>query len=1425
MRAFASSLQMDLEKVETERQFVTKEKNLHGDCYVQYAFIENDNTDYRYLKKSVSHLKDCVNRRYKYFNSLNGYSCNADTNMDRDLTNILEKPETAADFATYMLQSYTPTEPLFSESTSTHTLGHVSGDQYKIEKLSTFGTIRVQPFSVEGATFNTKANTTMYLKEIRAASDSINVDAAESFDNVEYQFKDGDWTWDKEFDLKEREDLLNTEFELDEDQETIKQEFQKHLDAFITEMTTYRTQYYSKDEVDKQHKEGIKRLVFLLTPLNYNSLKSLKDLYFTDNSETGVFKKNIYTEVLSMAGSNPAAVLIMEMVQENGFKSDALSSKAITLVPFNIRRPNKKLVQMYENLLSFAESAEPLTKMAIPLSFARLVRRTCELATPHNYQNVKNENNRYSHLKKECNEQLITPWVQKYFKKFMATDDHELQDHYLMVLYNLRYGNVYELLKDVVFGKTQHKKMYDIRTMAIFAVSPSLLAMGQEKELLPIFLDKYESHEVRIAAFDILMRGPADSTIMNLIIKNMIFEHDREVFNYVYTAFEKYANEYHIPCNGNKQEYAEYFLKFWQQNNWMRPSYGFGVSKTWAKSFAKDKYGYAGTFEFHTTGSHKTASPLSMMFDVRSHQVEHHTLQLFGGYVRIQGLAKKLMDKIRLNTFFQPQQWKVDELKNILFSQMNIRERTEDPVEIDVIFMTKDDVVFQRHYSESSVLPGGNLYNFLMDIVSLGQEYSINQQRGIELGAIIYEQPTEIGIPMAYMSTVMSVISIQAKITRGQDSGALIRTADFKVQMHTQAMNCMSVFNLASPSQFMIMQDRVYNHKFGSKVTAILNPPKRQVKITMERPQYGEPMSMMMHSRTLMSVQENKLNSRNAELRESCPTCEASYVITKGGQNNNDRYFLNVDNEEYGFHAEGKYFDCEADEAKSEGQMFNVINQAFNPMNKHPKDLFTAVTMGFRQLHAFVMFYPKVESCGVGLMWSQSKYNPVEKVEIILNGQMKTIAKDDNWMTGDKFAVDAEVIFHGDVDRVHHVSVKYESEPMMTKNELAVKISRNPFRMNAREYPAFSVCLDYHNRYPHDSREQIKFDFNTDQKVKADLSLSWGYHTSCNNNPGKVQILGEHETTQEGKRNLKTTWYYKICMEQRKSPEWTATAVPYTDACYYTLIDLYTLRHFKWTATFQNLEPWMVKYYRKVETLVRSGLFPFWELDLEHNIKAESDFLYSTHSLKTYSPVVVVEQVFHPQEENFDMIIQNNRGKNVFKGINYGFWEWSSEPYLQTTQTLPFLSGLRNSHMSSLQMVKLSNNLITDCAATTKSLRTFDNVTYSYEMHNCWTLVSAHCGPIPTYAVFIKKSDKFANDISPKMDVKVYIGGHEVNMKPVTHAKFEINIEGQVVSIDEHEAYYWPSNPKMSRSDSAPDNYKFKIYRCYSLIINLIYLK
>jgi len=63
------------------------------------------------------------------------------------------------------------------------------------------------------------------------------------------------------------------------------------------------------------------------------------------------------------------------------------------------------------------------------------------------------------------------------------------------------------------------------------------------------------------------------------------------------------------------------------------------------------------------------------------------------------------------------------------------------------------------------------------------------------------------------------------------------------------------------------------------------------------------------------------------------------------------------------------------------------------------------------------------------------------------------------------------------------------------------------------------------------------------------------------------------------------------------------------------------------------------------------------------------------------------------------------------------------------------------------------------CIADSASVRTNDNVTYPISFSDCWTLVSGHCGPTPSYAVFTKKVSG-----SKPLALKAYIGGHSIEI-------------------------------------------------------------
>jgi hypothetical protein len=127
----------------------------------------------------------------------------------------------------------------------------------------------------------------------------------------------------------------------------------------------------------------------------------------------------------------------------------------------------------------------------------------------------------------------------------------------MAVFRNFRESEVLEgKLKAIIFDQSSKKYDSPIKTQAVFALADRAIRGGKALEyFLPVFLNRNEGHEVRIASFDMLMRATPSTTTFNKVMTFMIYETDYEVFNYVYTAFEKFATHNHEPCGESLHTY------------------------------------------------------------------------------------------------------------------------------------------------------------------------------------------------------------------------------------------------------------------------------------------------------------------------------------------------------------------------------------------------------------------------------------------------------------------------------------------------------------------------------------------------------------------------------------------------------------------------------------------------------------------------------------------------------------------------------------------------------------------------------------------------------------------------------------------------------------------------------------------------------
>ena len=1332
-----------------------------------YTFTRGDH-EQKEISKTVSHFKDCVKRNFKLFDNSGAQSCAADGQ-------VMHKHE-----QTHEKQEELHAEPIHSNSMTTLQLMELTPNKFKIQKIFSAGAVVVQRFSVSGPTHVTLANRTLTLMEVKDKGTTDSVENPKSFNDLEFEWMEGKTEWDAPLgleDLKKKESFFYNGYTLDEPQIDIMEALKDNIKMHVDEMRQFQDPSKNQDEViQKLHQHGIQTLLPFFHSLNYDSLSKLKSYYLglNYNNEMQKSTKDIFFEMLPISGTWPAALLVKDMVMNNDLQSDFDTARILTSVPFHVE-PVKALVEEFFKLVKsdLPHHQLPFTKSAIDLSYAHMVKKTCMDTM----------------VQEKCFNDLHT---HEFIKRFeaLSVDDHANLQHYMYVFYNLHGSDVLEnKLREVIFNVSPKKYDSALRTQAIFALASKALSKGAEvKYFLPIFLSRIESHEVRIAAFDILMSGKPTATVFNKIMTYMIYETDYEVFNYVYTAFEKYATHNHEPCGQGRHAFAKYFIKYWKQHMWQKPKYSLGVSKTFSNVFTEQKYGYSGSMDVHTIGSYKTASPLSIMVDMSSQRFQSFNMQVFGTFIRMEGVAEKVVDKIK--DFVFNGKFDFQKLKELLFTNMNIRQRPNVPAKVDFVVMMRNNVVFEYHLMDTEIMSVmNNLNKYFNKLTTIHDVFNFNKHFGLTWDMFLYEQPTDFGVPMAYVSGATSIAGFVGEARK--DSG-LQGNIDFRLDLNTDNTDMMMVVHPDQKIRFTIQQKRTFKHQVRSGLTAGLDLSTKKLMVAVKIPEAETPFSVLGHSHTFLYTSDNKIAGDQIFLKKSCPTCLMKQIVSKKDEFRRNGDLLKSEFHEighlYGVELSGKLFDCEMSEHFSPGHRFLSLLKPFSPLSTDTRSIFHFFG-GIRQVHSYLFFFPHIESCGANFLISKSVVEPVDEliVEFDLK-QFKYFEYPQQTVGETRLTMDGNIIFNGMINRTHHIHLDFVAAPMWTKTNFDLEIRRASFMYQSKMYPEFPILFHMKTKYFGVGRPILFKDLSTvaDYKVHTSMELQWG------NLEQKIKVEGEHKTTAENANNLRNTWYYNTCMREHSMEEWRRSEyIPTTDACLYTLYDLMTLHHYTWDVTAANIQPWMVTTYKKVGAMVKTFLFPFWSFSPEYN----------THEITPKQPNIRIEQTFHSPRNTFDLILRVDKEVSKFMDVSNGVTNFFTQPY----QSLSKFSLLSTSAIQPEMMPYFYYN--THCHATSKTIRTYDNVTYPYTMdHSCHTLISSDCQEHPSFAVFIKKYE------DAKIGMMAFIGDQKVEMIPGKTDKIHMKLNDQDF-VMKNTGFLHVAEDKTLVPDKTLPQYLFKIIR------------
>jgi hypothetical protein len=192
--------------------------------------------------------------------------------------------------------------------------------------------------------------------------------------------------------------------------------------------------------------------------------------------------------------------------------------------------------------------------MAIPLSFAHLVKITCMRA-----------GNAGGPEQRECWSTLGAKHVGQFWDNFKNANDREGKNIALSALINIRFGGQANKLKDLIYGKMAGETA-EMRTNAVWAAGWDAMFNGGINYFMPVFANQQDSHDVRLAALTMIMHSKPTTTDMSRIMAVLKTEKDYEVMNYAYTLFEQYANNinpcFKVKCSEFPNFQISKFLKF-----------------------------------------------------------------------------------------------------------------------------------------------------------------------------------------------------------------------------------------------------------------------------------------------------------------------------------------------------------------------------------------------------------------------------------------------------------------------------------------------------------------------------------------------------------------------------------------------------------------------------------------------------------------------------------------------------------------------------------------------------------------------------------------------------------------------------------------------------------------------------------------------
>merc|ERR1712240_867039 len=197
-----------------------------------------------------------------------------------------------------------------------------------------------------------------------------------------------------------------------------------------------------------------------------------------------------------------------------------------------------------------------------------------------------------------------------------------------------------------------------------------------------------------------------------------------------------------------------------------------------------------------------------------------------------------------------------------------------------------------------------------------------------------------------------------------------------------------------------------------------------------------------------------------------------------------------------------------------------------------------------------------------------------------------------------------------------------------------------------------------------------------------------------------------------------------------------------------------TLDEVKLHITYTPMPECIRKYSKMFEAGIKTVLMPY--------------IASFEHSSQTHGQINV-ELKFQPQYNTFNMVLQSEQGTVRFHNIRVPENVQKMLPFVASEyQTEQFISTLQGAR------------LYPKCRIGHGVVQSFSNKTYTYQLDDCYHILSADSRREMTHSVMAKT-------VSGKKHIKLFVLGSKMKLRPTHQQEIEIEVDGQRVNLNRNE--------------------------------------